>query len=123
MMMETVKRQVRLFKMVWDGWEEFLPMPHLFTIYLYIYIYIYTYMYIHIHTYIHTHISFRFSCPCLFSTRKLGFPYFPVYIPARNLNRALRIGTLLMRQKGRPARRTKQNSGFPAHRPFGPREA
>ena len=48
MMMKTIKYQVKLFKMVWHGWNEVLPMPHHFTIY-----YIYIYIYIYIHAYIH----------------------------------------------------------------------
>ena len=35
-MMKALKFQVKLSEMVWDGWKQFLPMPHQFYIYLYV---------------------------------------------------------------------------------------
>ena len=55
--MNTIKYQVKLSKVVWDGWKQFIPILHHFIYYyMYMYIYLSLYIYIYIHMYVCVYI-------------------------------------------------------------------
>ena len=90
MMMNTIKCQVRLSKVVWDGWKEFLPILHHFIyyyMYMYIslslYIYIYMYMYMCVYIYIYTHMLYH----CYYHYYHVGWASGPIPKMQRSLFR------------------------------------